>query len=59
MPSCPARTCPRVGKLLGHRRHDTTAGYARLADDHLVSAAERIGNVIAEAMALGRSPSGG
>ena len=31
---------PLVGKLLGHRRHRTTAGYAHLADDHLVEAAE-------------------
>ena len=23
-----------VGKLLGHRRRSTTAGYARLADGH-------------------------
>ncbi len=30
----------RVGKLLGHRRHRATAGYAHLADAHLVEAAE-------------------
>ena len=29
-------------------RHATTAGYAHLADDHLVLAAERVGSVIAE-----------
>ena len=34
---------PLVGKLLGHRRHRTTAGYAHLADGHLVEAAERSG----------------
>ena len=34
---------PLVGKLLGHRRHETTAGYAHLADDHLVEAAETVG----------------
>ena len=34
---------PLVGKLLGHRRHRTTAGYAHLADVHLVEAAERVG----------------
>ena len=34
---------PQVGKLLGHRRHRTTAGYAHLADGHLVEAAERVG----------------
>ena len=44
---------PLVGKLLGHRRQATTAGYAHLADDHLVAAAERVGSIIAEAMSLG------
>ena len=42
---------PQVGKLLGHRRHRTTAGYAHLADGHLVETAERVGKLIAEAMA--------
>ena len=42
---------PQVGKLLGHRRHRTTAGYAHLADGHLVETAERVGSLIAEAMA--------
>ncbi len=41
---------PLVGKLLGHRRHRTTAGYAHLADRHLLAAAENVGNIIAEAM---------
>ncbi len=41
---------PLVGKLLGHRRHRTTAGYAHLADEHLVKAAEKVGNIIGEAM---------
>ena len=41
---------PLVGKLLGHRRHRTTAGYAHLADGHLVEAAEHVGRIIAEAM---------
>ncbi len=44
---------PLVGKLLGHRRHRTTAGYAHLADAHLVEAAETVGTVIAEAMQVG------
>ena len=30
---------PLVGKLLEHRRHATTAGYAHLADEHLAAAA--------------------
>ena len=41
---------PLVGKLLGHRRHSTTAGYAHLADAHLVETAEKVGSIIAEAM---------
>jgi len=36
----------QVGKLLGHRRHRTTANYAHLADAHLVATAERIGSII-------------
>ena len=47
---------PQVGKLLGHRRHRTTAGYAHLADGHLVEAAERVGRLIAEAMAGHAAP---
>ena len=42
---------PQVGKLLGHRCHRTTAAYAHLADGHLVETAERVGSLIAEAMA--------
>ncbi len=41
---------PLVGKLLGHRRHRTTAGYAHLADAHLVEAAEKVGRLVARAM---------
>ena len=39
-----------VGKLLGHRRHRTTAYYAQVADAHLVEAAEKVGSIISEAM---------
>lgn len=39
-----------VGELLGHRRHETTADYARLADGHVVEAAEKVGSTVAEAM---------
>ena len=48
---------PLVGKLLGHRRHRTTAGYAHTADAHLVEAAEKVGSIIAEAMILHGMPS--
>ena len=41
---------PLVGKLLGHRRHRTTAGYAHLDDAHLVEAAQRVGRIIERAM---------
>ena len=47
---------PLVGRLLGHRRHETTAGYAHLADGHLVETAEKVGSLIAEAMGLYRAP---
>ena len=41
---------PLVGRLLGHRRHRTMAGYAHLADAHLVEAVEAVGTCIAQAM---------
>ncbi len=41
---------PLVGKLLGHRRHRTTAGYAHLSDAHLVEAAEKVAYIIHRAM---------
>ena len=44
------KNLPLVGKLLGHRRHETTAGYAHLADAHLVKKAEKGGGLIAEEM---------
>ena len=43
---------PLVGKLLGHRRHRTTASYAHLADAHLVEAVEKVGSFIARAMVV-------
>ena len=46
---------PLVIALLGHRRHRTTAGYAHLADAHLVKAAETVNVAIAAAMAGGSS----
>lgn len=39
-----------VNLLLGHQRHQITTGYAHFADRHLVEAAEKAGNIIAEAM---------
>ena len=47
---------PLVGKLLGHRRHRTTAGYAHLADGHLVEAAEKVEGFITAAMRFSVDP---
>ena len=47
---------PQVGRLLGHRRHRTTAIYAHLADAHLVEAAEKVGSLIAAAMRTSGEP---
>ena len=41
---------PQVGKLLGYRRHRTTAGYAHLDNAHLIKAAEKVGGCIAKSM---------
>lgn len=43
---------PLVGKLLGHRRHRATAGYAHLDDGHLIEAADKVGSVIAQLMGI-------
>ena len=45
---------PLVGRLLGHNRNRTTAGYAHLADAHIVETAEKVGAIIATAMARQR-----
>ena len=44
------KNLPLVGKLLGYWRHQITAGYAHLVDDHLVDAAEKVGMIITKAM---------
>lgn len=41
---------PLLDKLVGHRRHRTTAGYAHLSDGHLVATVEQVGLIIATAM---------
>ena len=40
---------PLAGQFRGHTRHRTTAGYAHIADAHLVEAAEKVGSLIAGA----------
>ena len=47
--------CGKNLSQVGHRRYRNTAGYAHLADGHLVEATEEIGRIIATAMTL-RSP---
>lgn len=44
-----------IGKLLGHARLQSTSRYAHLDDAPLLDAAERIGNLIAEAMCNGHT----
>lgn len=46
-----------VGKLPGHRRHVSAAGYGHLADGHMVETAEEAGTPIADAMGLDSAPS--
>ena len=38
---------PMIGKLLGHRKVQTTARYAHLARDSVKAAAERVSNSLA------------
>ena len=45
-----------IAKLLGHALVETTARYAHLADGHLVETAQKIGDLIAEAMRLDNTP---
>ena len=40
---------PLAGQPRCHTRHLTTAGYAQIADAHLVEAAEKVGSLIAGA----------
>ena len=47
---------PIIGKLLGHRHHDTTAKYAHLDNDPLRKASERIGAELANSLTVGRVP---
>ena len=48
-PSCRARTY-LSSAVLRHRWHQTRAGYAHIADTHLVQVPETVGSIIAEAM---------
>ena len=39
-------TLPMIGQLLGHANQQSTARYAHLDDEHLLDAAQQIGNAI-------------
>lgn len=39
-------TLPMIGRLLGHRNHQSTTRYAHLDDEHVLDAAEQIGTAI-------------
>ncbi|PAX08873.1 tyrosine-type recombinase/integrase [Sphingomonas lenta] len=43
-------TLPMIGRLLGHRNHQSTARYAHLDDEHVLDAAEQIGAAIERMM---------
>lgn len=50
-----SETLPMIGKLLGHARLQSTSRYAHLDDGHVLDAAERIGQLIADALGDSRS----
>lgn len=39
-------TLPMIRRLLGHATHQSTARHAHLDDEHLLDAAQRVGNAI-------------
>lgn len=43
-------TLPMIGRLLGHANHQSTARYAHLDDDHVLGAAQQIGDAIERMM---------
>ena len=44
-------TLPMIARLLGHANYQSTARYAHLDDDHLLDAAQQIGDAIERMMA--------
>lgn len=50
-----SETLPMIGKLLGHARLQSTSRYAHLDDGHVLDAAQRIGQLIADASGDSRS----
>jgi integrase len=45
-----------LGRVAGHRQPSTTQRYAHLADDPVRAAAERISNIVREALESGEGP---
>ncbi|MBB4860190.1 integrase [Novosphingobium chloroacetimidivorans] len=39
-------TLPMIGRLLGHANHQSTARYAHLDDEHLLDAAQQVGDAV-------------
>jgi len=39
-------TLPMIGRLLGHSNHQSTARYAHLDDEHLLDAAQKVGDAV-------------
>lgn len=50
-----SETLPMIGKLLGHARLQSTSRYAHLDDGHVLDAAERIGQLIEDALGESRT----
>lgn len=43
-------TLPMIGRLLGHANHQSTARYAHLDDEHLLDAAQQVGDAVEHLM---------
>lgn len=44
-------TLPMIGRLLGHANHQSTARYAHLDDEHLLDAAQKVGDAVQKHLA--------
>ena len=50
-------TLPMIGRLLGHANHQSTARYAHLDDEHLLDAAQQVGDAVERLMGAGYATS--
>jgi len=48
--SCAKRNLTMIGRLLGHANHQSTAQYAHLDDEHLLDAAQQVGDAVERLM---------